>query len=117
MSGRHQPLNGADSRVPARSVRHDSVEPSCYGCLSSMPCSQACAACRCRWTGDPQNPRENCDDERCACHRPDAAECTNCQAITTDIRRLDFGRSGVWEVCGVCLDKMDERAEYEAVVS
>lgn len=31
--------------------------------------------------------------------------CDNCQRVSDDLRPLDFGRSGVWMVCGICLDK------------
>ena len=117
MCSSQQPLNGADSYVPTRSVAHSTVEPDCLGCIAGRPCSQACSACRCRWSGDPLAPRENCDNDACVCHDDAATECTNCSAITSDIQRLDFGRSGVWEVCGVCVDKMDARAEYERVAS
>ena len=111
MSGRHQPLNGADAYVPARSVRHDSVQPSCVGCAAGKPCSQACSACGCRWSGDPISQPEECPATSCACHDEGALECTNCSSISSDIRRFDFGRAGIWEVCGVCADRMEERAD------
>jgi hypothetical protein len=111
MCSSQQPLAGADSYVPARSVAHSTVDPGCYGCGYGKPCSQACSACGCRWSGDPMSAGDECDASRCICHDEASLECTNCQAITPDIRRFDFGRAGVWEVCGVCADKMEERAD------
>ena len=113
MSGRHQPLNGADSYVPARLVAHSTANPDCFGCSRGNPCSQACAACGCRWSGDPRPAGDECSSSwPCVCHDEAAEVCTNCDTITTDIRIIDFGRGGQWSVCGTCLDKWqhdDER--------
>lgn len=118
MSGRFQPLNGADAVVPARVVAHSTVEPSCYGCgWNGKPCSQACSACGCRWSGDPMSASDECPASSCICHDDAAEVCTNCQSITTDVRIIEFGRQGLWTVCGTCLDKWAHTDVEERVAS
>jgi hypothetical protein len=31
--------------------------------------------------------------------------CNNCERISDDLRLIDFGRSGLWRLCSVCLEK------------
>ncbi len=52
--------------------------------------------------------------ETCVCHDVNAEVCTNCSTITTDIRLIDFGRGGLWSVCGVCLDRWQHVEERVA---
>lgn len=52
-----------------------------------------------------------------ACYQREHPQtCDNCERPTTDFRLIDYGRAGLWRVCGVCLDKFEERYE-QAVVS
>ena len=100
--------------TPARVVAHSTAAPDCYGCARGNPCSQACAACACRWSGDPMPAGDECPTSTCVCHDDAAEACTNCNAITAEIRRIDFGRAGVWSICGRCVDKWSETEEQVA---